>query len=237
MKIEVYETYNSVKEADIRDKLAVVIDVLRATSTIVTSLNNGCREVIPVSDIEEAVDISKNYDREECLLTGERNSLKIEGFDLSNSPAEFTRQVVKGKSVIITTTNGTNAIRQAGSAKDAVIGSLLNAQAVSDYIISKGEDVAFICAGTEGKFSLDDVLGAGAIIDRLDREGIELELDDLAVVAKFLYAKHRDNLEDIMQKARHFNSLKATKYYEDVDYCIKEDIISIVPEYKDGVLK
>lgn len=235
MRVNVYPTYDSVNEIEIKDKIAVVVDIFRATSTMVTSFNNGCREVIPVVEIEEAMEISKNYEEGAYLLAGERNALKIEGFHLSNSPAEYRREVVEDKCIIFTTTNGTKAIRNAESAKGIVLGAFLNAQAISDYIISKGEDVALICAGTGGKFSLDDILGAGAIIYRLSNSKKELELDDLAIVCKYMYSQHRDSIDTIMSQARHYNVLKSTKHYRDIEYCLKEDIISVVPEYEDGI--
>lgn len=237
MKVNVYATHNSVREIDIKDKIAVVVDVLRATSTIVTSLNSGCKEVIPVVEIEEAMEISRNYERESYLLAGERNALKIEGFDLSNSPAEYVREVVEDKSIIFTTTNGTKAIRRAEGAKKVILGALINAEAVSDYILSHRDDVAFICAGTEGRFSLDDILAVGSIIHRMDNGEHSLEFDDLAIVCRYMYEQHSNNLDSIMQKSRHYNVLEETEYYEDLEYCLKEDIISIVPEYIDGVLK
>src|SRR5690606_33026791 len=129
MNITVYATYNSVQENKIKGKLAVVVDVLRATSTIITSLNNGCKEVIPVVEIEEAMELSKNCEKDEYLLAGERDALKIEGFDLSNSPSEYIRDVVEDKTIIFTTTNGTKAIRKAAGADEVILGALINARA------------------------------------------------------------------------------------------------------------
>lgn len=237
MKVNVYATHNSVREIDIKDQIAVVVDVLRATSTIVTSLNSGCKEVIPVVEIEEAMEISRNYERETYLLAGERNALKIEGFDLSNSPSEYVREVVEDKSIIFTTTNGTKAIRRAEGAREVILGALINAKAVSDYILSRRDDVAFICAGTEGRFSLDDILAVGAIIHRMDNGENLLEFDDLATVCKYMYEQYSGNLDSIVRKSRHYNVLKATEHYRDIEYCLKEDIISIVPEYRDGILR
>lgn len=237
MRVNVYATHNSVEEKDIKDKLVVVVDVLRATSTIITSIDNGCKEVIPVVDIEEAMEMSRNYERETCFLAGERNALMIEGFDLSNSPAEYTKDVVEDKSIIFTTTNGTKAIRRAEGAKQVVLGALINAKAVSDYILSFREDVAFICAGTEGRFSLDDIVAVGAIISRMDDGKTPLDFDDLALVCRYIYRQHSHDLDSIMQKAKHYNVLKETKYYKDIEYCLREDIISIVPEYVDGIIR
>lgn len=237
MKVTVYATYDSVEDKVIKDRLVVVVDVLRATSTIITSLANGCKEVIPVVEIEEAMNLSKNYEKDAYLLAGERNALKIEGFDLSNSPAEYTKDMVEDRTIIFTTTNGTKAIRKAEGAKEIILGALINAKAVSDYILSRGEDIVFICAGTEGKFSLDDIATVGAIIYRMDDGSGQLKLDDLGLVCRHIYREYKGNLESVFKKSRHYNVLKKANYYNDILYCLKEDMISIVPEYTDGIVK
>ena len=234
MNITVYATYDSVQENKIKGKLAVVVDVLRATSTIITSLNNGCKEVIPVVEIEEAMELSKNCEKDEYLLAGERCS-KIEGFDLSNSPSEYIRDVVEDKTIIFTTTNGTKAIRKAAGADEVILGALINARAISDYILSKGEDVVFICAGTEKKFSLDDIVTVGAIISRIVDGDISFELDDLGFVCRHIYENYSGKLESAIENSHHYDVLKEVVIMTTL-YLLQEDVVSIVPEYVDGIV-
>ena len=235
MRIDVYATPDSAREKDLKDRMVVVVDVLRATSTIITGLHNGCREFIPVIDIEEAVNIAKNYERDAFLLGGERNAQKIEGFHLSNSPREYTRDVVEGRTIIITTTNGTKAIRKASDAKEVIIAGFMNVNAVCDYIREIGEDTAMVCAGTDGRFSLEDILAVGAIISKLEDE-IRLELDDLGMVCRYLYENNEDDLERILRGTYHYSRLVELGYEKDIEYCLKMNTAPIVPIYQDGVI-
>lgn len=237
MKVIVYPTRNYIEERDIKDKVAVVIDVLRATSTIITALYNGCKEVIPTDEIEEAVRLSKNYEKGSFILGGERNAEKIEGFHLSNSPYEYSREQVENKTVLITTTNGTRAITKAAYAKEVVLASFINITAVCDYIQALGQDIVIVCAGTEGKFSADDVLAAGALIYGLHKKNIPLELDDLGLTAKFMYEHSRDNLHGVLSQTTHYSRLKKLGLERDLEDCLKLDTASIVPIYSDGIVR
>ncbi|MBM7583390.1 2-phosphosulfolactate phosphatase [Caldicoprobacter guelmensis] len=237
MKIDVYALPNSVQEKELKERIAVVVDVLRASSTIITALHNGCREVIPLIDIEEAINLSKNYEKGTFLLGGERNAQKIEGFDLSNSPYEYTRDVVEGRTVLITTTNGTRAIRKANEAKEVIIGGFLNAAAVARYIGQKEENVAFICAGTDGKFSLDDILAVGAMIDALQNTGKPLDMDDLGLVCLQMYSIHKQDLKEILKHTYHYKNLVKAGFEADVDYCIQLNLLPTIPVYREGVIR
>lgn len=236
MRLQTFETYNSIAERDLKDKTVVVIDTLRATSVITTALYNGAKEVIPVSEIEEAMELSRNFEREGYLLGGERNAIKIEGFDLANSPLEYARETVERKTIILATTNGTRALKKVLSADNIILGCLLNASSVAEYIFKKNQDTVIVCAGTEGKFSLDDIVTAGAIYKRL-KKFTEFESDDLSKASYFLYKPYEDNLYDIMKYGFHLNRLKAIGYEEDIKFCTAVDMYNIVPKYKDGVVK
>jgi 2-phosphosulfolactate phosphatase len=237
MKIDVYALPSSVQEKELKDRTAVVIDVLRASSTIITALHNGCKEVIPLTDIEEAITLSKNYERDAFLLGGERNAQKIDGFDLSNSPCEYTPDVVAGRTVLITTTNGTKAIKRASDAKEVIIGGFLNAEAVARYIGQLDESAAFICAGTEGKFSLDDILAVGAILDSLERMGKQMDMDDLALVCMHMYSTYKGDLKKALEGTYHYRNLVKAGFESDVDYCIQLNLIPTIPVYREGVIR
>lgn len=232
MEIDVVISAKYIEEEKLRGKAAVIIDTLRATSTITTALNNGAKEVIPVLTIEEAVAIRKNIGT--GLLGGERKGLKIDGFDFSNSPQDYKKEMVEGKIIIFTTTNGTRAIRGAKQADEILIGSVVNGKSVSGELIKLNKDVVIINAGTYDEFSIDDFLTAGYIIDMIS-EKKELELTDIAKTAQFMYKERRDF--SFAENAAHYKRMIEIKQFEDLKYCFKKDIISVVPKYKDGIIK
>ncbi|HBE81027.1 MAG TPA: 2-phosphosulfolactate phosphatase, partial [Firmicutes bacterium] len=149
------------------DKKVVVIDVLRATSTIVTALGNKASEIIPAIEPAEVVDLVRVIGSKECLTGGERKGLKIEGFDLGNSPAEYTEERISGKRLILCTTNGTKAIKSAQGAAEVWIGSFLNIGAVTDRLQDSTRDIVLICSGRDHSLCLEDMACAGAMIQFL----------------------------------------------------------------------
>ncbi|WP_026485828.1 2-phosphosulfolactate phosphatase [Caldanaerobius polysaccharolyticus] len=237
MRIDTYATLESATSRDFSDKIAVVIDTLRATSTIVTAINNGCKEVIPVSEVEEALSLAQKLDRDAYLLGGERNGVLIEGFDLSNSPLEYTHEVVADKTIILTTTNGTKAIKKASSAKEIIICSMLNVKAVARYLEGINADVIILCAGTEDKttrkFSLEDIVTAGAVISRLPGA----QLDDLSYASVLLYQGSSHDLHRLLRNCYHYNYLISIGYQRDVEFCLKEGVFDILPRYYNGTIK
>ncbi|MDV3425933.1 MAG: 2-phosphosulfolactate phosphatase [Bacillota bacterium] len=232
MKIDVVISAKYIEEEKLRGKIAVIIDTLRATSTITTALNNGAKEVIPVLTIEEALAIKENIGA--GLLGGERKGLKIDGFDLSNSPQDYKKETVNGEIIIFTTTNGTRAIRGAKQADEILMGSVLNGKSVSEDLIKLNKDVVIINAGTYDQFSIDDFLTAGYIIDLIS-EKKDLELTDIAKTAQFMYKESSDF--SFAENAAHYKRMIEIEQFEDLKYCFKKDIISVVPKYKDGIIK
>jgi 2-phosphosulfolactate phosphatase len=163
---------------------AVVIDVLRATSTIVTALGNGAARIVPAATPDEARDHAAKLPAGSFLLGGERGGVKIDGFDLGNSPREYSTERVRGKTIVFTTTNGTEALRActSGGAASVWIGSLLNIEPIVDALLEISEDIVLVCAGTEGVQGIDDAYAAGALVEALlDAE--DFELDDSAQIA------------------------------------------------------
>lgn len=234
MKLDIVISADHIKEEYLENKIVVVIDMLRATSVITTALNNGCNKVMPFLTVEEAFDFCKNSVTP-CVLGGERRALKIEGFDFSNSPLEYTSDKVKDKTVVITTTNGTRAIKGASKAHRIFIGSMLNAKAVTQVLKKLDKDVVFVNAGTYGEFSMDDFICAGYMINLLNTNNNQ-DLSDIAFTAKYIYENNKD-IVSFIKNARHFSVLKSLQLEEDLAYCTKKDIISIVPEFKDGEIK
>lgn len=234
MKIDVIISADDIKDEKIVDKSVVIVDMLRATSVITTAMNNGCKEVIPVLTIEEALEIAGG-DRKKYILGGERNALKIPGFDCSNSPLEYTKEIVKNKILVMTTTNGTKAIKRSTAARNMLIGALINAAKVADSLVSLENDITIVNSGTSGQFSMDDFICSGYIIKCI-LEKREVELTDVSKTALYVYDKNPD-IVGFIQNASHYKRIQQLNLYDDLKYCCKKDIIKCVPQYLDGVIK
>ncbi|GEQ18509.1 MULTISPECIES: 2-phosphosulfolactate phosphatase family protein [Clostridium] len=233
MKIDIIISADDIIESKLENKIAVVIDMFRATSVIVTALNNGCEEVIPFLTIEETLESSEELKREEYILGGERRAVKIDGFDLSNSPLEYTKEVVEDKKVLITTTNGTRTLTKSNSAKRIIIAAMINAKAVSDKLLEINEDVVIINAGTNGNFSMDDYICSGYIINEMLKVDNNIELTDISKTANMIYENNRDIISYV-KEATHYSVMKSLELDNDIEYCMKKSIVNNVPEYKDG---
>jgi len=231
MKVDIIISADDIKESKIKNKIVVVIDMFRATSVIVTALSNGCKEVIPYLTIEETLEHAKKLKREDYILGGERRAVKIEGFDLSNSPLEYEEAIIKNKTLLMTTTNGTKTLAKSIFAKRIFIGAMLNAKAVAMKLIELNEDVVIINAGTNGNFSMDDYICSGYIINEILSYDKNLELTDIAKTSNIIYDSNRDILSYV-KEATHYSVMKSLKLDNDIEYCTKKNIIDIVPEYK-----
>ncbi|WP_428817546.1 2-phosphosulfolactate phosphatase family protein [Clostridium butyricum] len=233
MKIDIIISADDIIESKLENKIAVVIDMFRATSVIVTALNNGCEEVIPFLTIEETLESSEELNREQYMLGGERRAVKIDGFDLSNSPLEYTKEVVEDKKVLITTTNGTRTLTKSNSAKRIIIAAMINAKAVADKLLEINEDVVIINAGTNGNFSMDDYICSGYIINEMLKVDNQIELTDISKTANMIYENNSDIISYV-KEATHYSVMKSLELDNDIEYCIKKSIVNNVPEYKDG---
>lgn len=234
MKIDLIISADDIKREKVEGKSVVVIDMLRATSVIVTAINNGCQGIIPVLTVEEAFTIA-NRDRKVYVLGGEREALKIDGFNFSNSPLEYKRNSVEGKNLVITTSNGTRAIRGSVGAKNILIGALINARAVADRLIELNNDIVIVNAGTYGQFSMDDFICSGYIIHCIADKKSDIELTDISKTASYIYGENKDVLRFI-KGATHYKRMKELKLDHDLNYCCQKDIIEVVPEYRDGLI-
>lgn len=225
-----------VNPAKLKNRWAVVIDTLRATSTIVTALYNGCRSVRPFLTPEEARHEAGKFPAEEVLLAGERNAVPIDGFDLGNSPLEFTPGKVGGKHIFFTTTNGTRALQASGPAAKVLVASLLNVKAVAQIILDEDKQVIFVCAGTKGQFSLEDFITAGAIIRSILSEVRNLNLSQMAKKACHLFRYHQDDLYGFIKTGSHGQKLVELGFHEDLKYCTQVDHMPVVPVYHNGIV-
>lgn len=231
MKIETYALPGEVRE--LKGKNAVVLDVLRATTNIVLALNNGAKRVIPVAEVEEAYEYRQR--EAEVILGGERNRVLIPGFDLANSPLEYTAAAVAGKTIVMTTTNGTVALKKAAGADRVLVGSLINMASLSERVQSEAKDLVIICSGTKGKISLEDSLAAGYLISLL-RTSSDYELDDFGIMACNLYDFYSPHLERALCCSENGRSLLSLGKKEDIHWAARLNYCSLVPEMKDGII-
>lgn len=234
MKADVLLYPQAVGHQLFQDKLVVVIDAFRATSTIVTALAHGAIEVIPVNEPMEAIELIRSIGKEECVIGGEQKGFKIEGFDLGNSPVEYTEPIVSGKKVVLCTTNGTKAIKRAQGADAVLIGSFLNLQAIVEWVKESARDILFVCAGSEGRVSLEDLTCAGMMIEGLKAVRPEVELSDAAQVALLVAGQARPDLTAFLRKAEHGAYLIQNRMETDVVECTRLNTFAIVPAYGDG---
>jgi len=235
-KIQVFEKPVDVSVSTLEHTVAVVIDVLRATSTIITALKNGCRGVIPTAEIEEALAIRQRVTDHVPLLTGERQGKKIPGFDLGNSPLEFTGKVVKDKLVIITTTNGTRALLAAAEADKKYVLSLLNLHAVAEALNRDEQDITILCAGTNGGNSLEDGVCAGLLIDELMHLSDRFVVDSVGEALRNRALSYKQDLVNMFTAAAHGRYLKEIGFADDLAYCARLNSIPLCAVYENDVI-
>ena len=239
MRVETYLSAQEAAAAQITDGTAVVIDVIRATSTIVEALASGARAVYPTLSSEEAIRLVNSLGREDTLLCGERKGLRIEGFDLGNSPHEFTPARVSGKQIVMSTTNGTRAFLAAEGADRVLAASFLNLSAVGEAV-SDSERVVLVCAGKEGRFSLDDGLCAGLILQGLsgegdDRPSNDWQLDDASKSVLALVKAH-NVAADLLRETEAGTALVEIGLEADLERCADVDRYQLVPEMHDRMI-
>jgi len=232
MQVEVIPSINEAISDDFCNKTVIVIDVLRATSCIVTALELGCSGVIPVETVFQAKQLQKPGD----LLGGERFCKKIPGFDLGNSPYDYMNAFLDGRTVIMTTTNGTRAIQKSLKASHILAGSLLNAKACAKAAASLKKDIVIVCAGTQDRYSLEDGIGAGVIIEELSAVNEQLELNDLGMAMQLLYRSIKDHLPETILQC--FNGKKLTRLglQDDIQFCTSVNRYQTVPVLREDRL-
>lgn len=236
MAIEVFLSSINLTEEDVTDRTVVVIDVLRASASIITALANGARGIVPVADLAEAGKIASNLDPSSFLLGGERGGERIEGYHLGNSPLEYTAEAVKNRTIIFTTSNGTQAIARARSARHLLIGSFINAASVVDFITRQGGEVVLVCAGRRNRASLEDTLCAGLLLYRLWEGDEPATVNDAAHMAFTQYRNDKDDLAAALQHCNHAQWLTQRGFDADVAYCTQIDSLTVLPYYRENRL-
>jgi len=237
MKIDVLYSPVQADELFFTGKTTVVIDVLRASSTIITALKNGAKEVVPVGTVEFAVKVSGGIFGGQTLLGGERNTKKIEGFALGNSPSEYTTEIVSGKSIVFYSTNGSRAIVKAKYSTNLFICSFNNLKALAKHIKKLNEDVVVLCAGNNNFFSLEDSVCAGMLISELIAGNKTFELTDASTSALTLFKSFGKNIFKLLSETDHGQLLINNGFEDDLKSCSELDSTDVIPFYAGNVLK
>lgn len=233
MQVDVYASVNDARPDGLLERTVIVIDVLRATSTIVTALAHGCRAIVPAETVRQAMRLQEPGD----WLGGERFCQKISGFHLGNSPLEYRTPELAGKRVVLTTTNGTRAIRKAQTAYRVLAGSLLNASACAESALSAGRDIAIVCAGTHDVFSLEDGLCAGLLVRCLERlSGEPVGTNDFGRAMKLAFESAEHRLAETMLGCANGARLAKLGFREDVLFCAQTDRYGLVPALVDRTM-
>ncbi|MFH1219845.1 MAG: 2-phosphosulfolactate phosphatase [Candidatus Eisenbacteria bacterium] len=234
MRIETLFTPNEVDEAAVKGKTVAVVDVLRVCTTIAHALANGCERIIPVESVEAATNLTASLDKKVTLLGGEKEGRRIDGFNLGNSPLEYTPDVVKGKTIIMATTNGTRAIWRSQAAKEILIASFVNMATVADFVGRMGGGLlTIVCAGRQGRFAMEDAVCAGMLIDLLAKEN-DSDLSDGANAARLLYRMNEQSIENLLRECEHGRYLRSLGFEADIEACSKVDSLRILPVVKEG---
>jgi len=235
MELCLYTRTDEIAEAHVKGTLVVMVDVLRASSTILQAWENGVERVIPVADVEDATRLLQTLERKKSLLGGEREGKKIEGFDLGNSPLEYASRTVRKKTLILSTTNGTSAIALSSSAKEIAVGCFLNLTAVVKHIIaSRLKRVVILCAGNSGQLALEDFVCGGLIVARLgEMSRARLSLNDGAVAARAT-AMSLNDIGDVVRSSAHGLRLAELGFEQDLEFCAHIDKYNSVPLVLEG---
>ncbi len=229
IQLDIFQTHNQVPEGSLKAKNVIIIDVLRATSVIITALANGATKIITAPSIEEA--FAKKEKIPKLLLGGERMAVKVKGFDFGNSPMEYTSDKIQNRTVLLSTTNGTHAVEKAMGAKLILAASFLNLRAVVDYMEELNEDFTILCSGTNGNFSLDDGLCAGLIIHEL-RKRKALITTDFGELLSLVFQKNDFSLAELVEPAFHLALLRRKGHQNDIDYCLNINSLDVIPIWK-----
>jgi 2-phosphosulfolactate phosphatase len=213
--------------------VVVIIDVFRATSTIATALHNGAEKVIPVASVDECKAIGSTLN---AITAGERDGKVIPGLQYGNSPAEYPRSFIEGKTLVLTTTNGTRLLHMAldNGADEVITGSFPNLSAVCSHLVRKKRNVILGCSAWKDRFNLEDTLFAGAVISRI-KEHFTIHCDS-SLMAEDMYALHKTDMYQFIRKTTHWHRLASYGVEKDLEYCVTQDAAHVLPIYRDGAL-
>jgi 2-phosphosulfolactate phosphatase len=235
VRIDVVFGGASLTPSEVSGRVVAVIDVLRASTSIAAAMANGARAVIPLETSDEVVMRSKAFERADVLLAGERRMRPIPGFDLGNSPSEFKREAVEGKTILMTTTNGTSAIASTAGARDVVIASYVNYTAVVAMLrtaLRGGTDVTLVCAGRERQFALEDAGCAGRFVASVSKRLIGLSMNDAAQTCALIDRRY-EQIVRLFEASEHGRALRDAGFGDDLAACAEIDSYPVIPLFQD----
>jgi 2-phosphosulfolactate phosphatase len=230
-------TAEAAEAADLTGHAVLVLDVLRATTTLAFAFRNGALEAWPVRDIPEALRLTDSMDHARVVLCGEREGRRIPGFDLGNSPAEYTGEAVAGRTLVFASSNGSRALRALGGAARAGIASLVTRSAAARWAARTPEPLTLLCAGNLGEASPEDLIGAGAVVSRLMEWGEEPEMDEHTLMSLELFRAARADLPAALLATPHGSYLASIGFAGDVALAGREDLLDLTPEWDSGRLR
>ncbi|HEY7394478.1 MAG TPA: 2-phosphosulfolactate phosphatase [Gemmatimonadaceae bacterium] len=236
MRVDVLFGGTALAPSDVSGRLVAIIDVLRASTSIAVALANGARAVIPIDSSDEAIMRAKTFERADVRLAGERKMLPIPGFDLGNSPRDFTSGAVEGKTILMTTTNGTRAITSAQGARDVVVASYVNYTAVLTMLrtaLRGGTDIALVCAGRERQFALEDAGCAGRLATNMVKRLPGVVMNDAAQACALIDRKYGDKILNLFEASEHGRALRDAGFGDDLVACAAVDSYPVIPIYQD----
>jgi 2-phosphosulfolactate phosphatase len=236
VRVDVLFGAAAVSPADVAGRVVAVIDVLRASTTIATALDNGARGVVPCESADEVIRRSKSFERRDVRLAGERRAVRVPGFDFGNSPAEFSREAIEGRTILMSTTNGTPALVAAQGARDVVVASYVNFSPALAFLRAAargGLDVTIIAAGRERYFALEDAACAGRYARGITRRLAGADISDAAQACMLLDRQHGDRITEMLGESEHGRALVAAGFGEDLPLCAAIDAHPVVPVYLD----
>ena len=236
MRVDIALSRRDLGRRSAAGRAAVVIDIIRASTTITIALHHGCAGIVPARTLREAKAVALTLG-DDALVAGERAAAKMAGADLGNSPAEYGRERVEGKTVVLTTSNGTRAFRTIKGARDVIACAFLNVSATARWLRRAGLDVLIVCAGRNGHFCFEDAVGGGMLIDRLSRiSDRPLELSDGARAARLLYAANQGNLLEMLRGCEWGRDITRKGFGADLEVCAQVDLTDVVPVMRGGRL-
>lgn len=236
MRLDVFFSPIQVKPSDTAGRLVAIVDVLRASTTVATALGNGAKTVMPLEGADDVIVRSKEFHRSAVLLAGEQGMLPIHGFDLGNSPQSFTPEVVEGKTILLTTTNGTRALLRVQGARDIVVASYVNFTAVLALMkvaASSNTDIAIICAGEEGGFTLEDAACAGRYVRAIPKRPDAFEANDAAAASVLIEKRYGDNIAKVFKESAHGKALQEAGFGDDLAAAAEVDSYPVVPIFQE----
>ena len=219
---------------DVENSIVVIIDVFRATSTIAVAMYNGATAIIPVDNVEKCIAIGNATPN--SITAGERDGKIIEGLQYGNSPMDYPRSFIEGKTLVLTTTNGTKLLQMAlnKGAGDIITGSFPNLSAVCDYLVKQNRNVYLGCSAWKDRFNLEDTLFAGAVIERV-KEHFSIHCDS-SLMAEEMYQSHKNDMFSFIRKTTHWHRLAKYGLEKDMEFCVTIDGANVLPLYKEGAL-